>query len=142
MVDDNASLLNKVMTWEAEALAAMGFLKEAKLAKDEEIAKAKRVAMANYQGSEEFATLLKKECDIGYDEGYDASMEAIFYNISKKHWDIDYKLLGKEFIKLMDQWLEVQRLNTLNIVPSSPLAGPSAKNSIVMTEVAPVEAHE
>ena len=48
LVEDNTDLSNKVMTWEAEALAAKGFLKEVELARDEEIARVTEAAVAEY----------------------------------------------------------------------------------------------
>ena len=47
---------------------------------------------------EEFATLLKKEHDAGYDVG----VEKFSFNIWVKRQDIDYKFLGGELVKFMD----------------------------------------
>ena len=105
---NTADLIDKVMNVEARAWAIEEYLKEAELARDDEIARAAEEAVVTFKQSEEFVALLKKE----HDEGYDIDIEEIFFNIWVKRRDVDYKFLGGELVKLMDQWLEEERLGT------------------------------
>ena len=81
LVSDNVDLIEKVANFEAKAWVAEEYLKEAELARDDEIARAAEEAMVKFKHSEEFVALLKKEHDAGYDVGYDVSVEEIFFNI-------------------------------------------------------------
>ena len=74
---------------------------------------------------DKFATLLKKDYDVGFDVG----VEAIFYNILAHYWDLDYTFLGAELIDLIGEWLEEERLNAPNTTPSSTTPGLSAENA-------------
>ena len=77
-----ADLVNQVMNWDAEAIAARDSLKEAELTRGLDIANVVNEALAKFKSSNEFAALLKKYHDIGFNAG----VEAIFYNIWAYYW--------------------------------------------------------
>ena len=65
------------MHWEAKAMVAKDFLKKAEFSKGLDIANAVDKALAKFKNSDKFTALLKKD----HDTGFDAEVEAIFYNI-------------------------------------------------------------
>ena len=112
------------------------------LARDTEIVKAAKEAVVKFKDSEKFVALLEKKYEAGRDTGYDAEVKDIFYNIWLKYQDIDYRFLGGEFVKLMHQWLENERLGTLNdALPPSTLA-PVTEGNIIASEVGPSKVSE
>ena len=68
-------------------------------------------------------------------------MEAIFYNIWAHYWDLDYAFLRGELTDLIGEWLEEERLNAPNVMPSSTRPGPSTENAAEI-EIASTEAYE
>ena len=76
-------------------------------------------ALAKFRSSDEFTTLLMKD----HDAGFNAGVEAIFYNIWAHYRDLDYTFLGDELTSLIREWLEEERLNALAAVPSSTPPG-------------------
>ena len=113
-----ADLINQVMNWEAEVTAAKDSLKEAKLTRGLDIAHEVDEALVKFKSSDEIAALLKKDHDIGFDAG----VEAIFYNIWAHYRDLDYAFLGGELTDLTREWLEKERLNASTIMsPFVPL---------------------
>ena len=77
LMAERVDVVNQVMTWEAKAIAAKDSLKEGELMRDFDTAKVIDEALVEFKSSDEFATLLKKDHDTGFDTG----VEAIFYNI-------------------------------------------------------------
>ena len=130
-------LVNQVMSWEAEAITARDSLKEAELSRSEDIANAVDEALAKFKSSNEFSTILKKD----HDTGFDADVEAIFYNIWTHYRDLDYAFLGIELTDLIWEWIEKKRLSALDVtlppVPSDPLTRYMAE-----IEILPVETSE
>ena len=92
-----------------------------------------------FKQSEELVILLKKEHDAGYNVGYDVGVEEIFFNIWVKPRDINYRFLGGELVKLMDQWLKEERLGTLNTTPPPSPLDQMIKGNIVAADVGPSE---
>ena len=111
------------MNWEVEAIAAKDFLKEVEVTKGLDITNEIDEALAKFKNSDEFVALLKKD----HDAGFDAKVEAIFYNIWAHYQDLDYAILRGELTDLIGEWLKYERLNALKVVPSpippSPLTG-------------------
>ena len=93
-------------------------------------------ALTKFKNSDEFAPLLKKDHDAGFEAGVKAFF---FYNIWAHHWDFDYAFLGGELTDLIGEWLEEKRLNSPNIVPSSTPPSPLAEN-VAEAKTMPVEA--
>ena len=123
---ERADLIDQVMNWEAEAITTKDSLKEAELTRVVDIANRVDKALAKLKGSDEFVALLKKDHDTGFDDG----VEAIFYNIWKHYWDLDYAFLGGELTDHIGEWLENERLNALDVMsPFAPL-GPSTRNVV------------
>ena len=77
MMAEWADLINQVMNWEAEAIAAKDFLKEAELTRGLDIANTIDEALTKFKSSNEFVALLKKD----HDARFGTRVEAIFYNI-------------------------------------------------------------
>ena len=73
------------------------FLKEVEFYKGLDIANVVNEALGKFKNSDEFAALLKKDHDIGFD----AWVEAIFYNIWTHYWDLDYAFLGGKLTNLI-----------------------------------------
>ena len=65
------------MSWEVEAITSRDSLKEAELSRREDIANVVDETLAKFKSSDEFVALLKKD----HDTGFEARVEAIFYNI-------------------------------------------------------------
>ena len=105
---ERADLVNQVMNWEVEAITAKDFLKEVEFYEGMDITNAVDEALGKFKNSDEFVALLKKDHDIGFD----AWVEAIFYNIWTHYWDLDYSFLGGKLTDLIREWLEEKRLNT------------------------------
>ena len=101
-----ADLVNQVMNQEVEAIATKDFLKEVELTKGLDIANAVDDALTKFKNSDEFTALLKKD----HDTGFDARVEAIFYNIQAHYRDLDYTFLGDKQTDLIGEWLEEERL--------------------------------
>ena len=142
LVSDKADLTEKVTNFEAKAWIAEEYLKEAELARDDEIARAIEEVWVKFKHSEEFSVLLKEKYDAGHDAGYDVCVEEIFYNIWVKRQDVDYRFLGGELVKLMDQWLEEERMGTLNTTPPPSALVPVTEGNVVAAEVGPSEVPE
>ena len=121
LMAERADLVNQVMNWEAEVIAAKDFLKEAELTRGLDIANEVDESLTKFKNSDEFTALLKKD----HDAGFDAGVELIFYNIWAHYWDLDYTFLGGKLIYLIGEWLEEERLNAPNVVLPSALPGPS-----------------
>ena len=77
LMAERADLINQVMNWEAEVIAAKNFLKEIKFTMVLDIVNAVNETLAKFKNSNEFTALLKKDHDVGFN----ARVEAIFYNI-------------------------------------------------------------
>ena len=106
--------------------------------------------MGRFKRFEEFVALLKAEHDVGYtagnvagyDLGYDVGVEEIFFNIWVKCWNIYYKFLEGELLKLMEEWLEEEKQGTLNTEPLPSPCYPKVKGHIATPEVDPSKAPE
>ena len=105
------------------------------MSRSEDSSNAVDEALSKFKSSNEFATLLKKDHDTGFDDG----VEAIFYNIWTHYRDLDYAHLGGELIDLVKEWIEEERLHAYDVVPSSAPPGPSIRNAaeieMVQTEI-------
>ena len=120
-------------------IATKDFLKEVEFTRGLDIANAVEEALAKFKNLDEFATLLKKDHDAGFDVGFDIGVEATFYNIWAHYWDLDYAFLGGELTGLIREWLEEERFNALEAMPSSTPPGPLTENAIEI-ETVPTEA--
>ena len=112
------------------------------VARDIEITKAADEAVVKFKDSEEFAAFLEKKYEAGHDAGHNVEVEEIFYNIWLKHRDINYRFLGGEFMKLMDQWLENERLGTFNNEPPPSSLAPVTEGNIIATKLDPSKVSE
>ena len=117
--------VDQVMSWEVEAITARNFLKEAELSRGEDIANAVDEALAKFKSSKEFATLLKKDLDTGFN----AELEVIFYNIWMHYPDLDYAFLGSELTDLIGEWIKEEKLNASDVVSPSVPFDPSTSNA-------------
>ena len=79
LMAESVDLVDQVMNWEVQVIAARDSLKEPELSKDADIANAVDEALAKFKSSDKFATLLKK----GHDIVLNARVKAIFYNIQR-----------------------------------------------------------
>ena len=131
---EGANLINQVMSWKAEAITARDSLKEAKLSRGEDIANAVDEALAKFKSSKEFATLVKND----HDTGFDAEVEAIFYNISTHYRDLDYAFLEGKLTAFIREWIEEKRLNVLNVASPSMPSDPLTRNTVEI-EISPAE---
>ena len=102
--------------------------------RNEDIANAVDKALAKFKSSDEFAVFLKKD----HDTGFDAVVEAIFFNIWTHYRDLDYAFLGGELTDLVGEWVEEERLHASDIAPSSTPPGTLIKN-VVEIEIMPTE---
>ena len=134
---ERVDLIGQVMHWEAEAIAAKDFLKEVKFTRVLDIANEVDEALAKCKNSDDFAVLLKKDHDTGFDTG----VEAIFYNILGHYQGLDYASLGGEMTDIIGEWLEEERLNAPNVMPSSTSPGLLTENAVEI-ETVPAEASE
>ena len=75
---------------------------------------------------DEFVALPKIDHDIGFDAG----VEAIFYNIWVHYRDLDYTFLGGKLTNLIREGLEEERLNAPNVTPPSVPPVPSIRNEV------------
>ena len=91
--------------------------------RDVDVASVVAKAIVKFKESEEFNALLKD-----YHNGYDVRVVEIFYNIWVKYQDLDFTFLEGELTNLISEWLEAERLNAPNVVPSSPPSGPSVED--------------
>ena len=66
-------------------MAAKDFLKEADFSRGLNTTNAVDEGLAKIENFDEFTALLKKDHDVGFD----ARVEAIFYNIWANYWDLD-----------------------------------------------------
>ena len=139
LVDDTASFIDKVINLKARACVAKEYLKEAEFVRDNEIARAAEEVVVKFKQSEELVILLKKINAAGYNVGYDVGVEEIFFNIWVKRRDINYRFLGGELVKLMDQWLKEERLGTLKTTPPPSPLDQMIKGNVVAAEVGPSE---
>ena len=105
-------------------MAAKDFLKKAEFTKGLDITNAVDKALAKFKNSDEFTAFFKKD----HNGGFDARVEAIFYNIWAHYRDLDYAFLRGELIELISEWLEKERLNTPNAVSSPTPRGPPTEN--------------
>ena len=126
LIAERADLVRQVMHWEAEAMAAKDFLKVVEFTRGLDIANAVDEALAKFKNSDEFAALLKKDHNVGFDAG----VEAIFYNIWAHYQGLDYAFLRGELTGLIREWLEKEKLNAPKPVPSSTPPGPPTRNAI------------
>ena len=94
-------------------MTAKDFLKEAEFLRGLDIANAIDEALAKFENLYKFTALLKKD----HDTGFDAEVEAIFYNIKANYRDLDYAFLGGELTDLIGEWLEEEKLNAPNAMP-------------------------
>ena len=116
---EKVDLVDHVMNWEAEAIAARDSLMEVKLTRGVDITNAVDKTLAKFKSSNEFATLLKKD----HKTRFDTRVEAIFYNICTHYRDLDYAFLRGELIDLIGEWLEEERLNGPDVaLPSAPFS--------------------
>ena len=123
---ERADLVDQVMSWEAEAITAKDSLMEVELSGGKDITNAVDVALAIFKSLDVFAMLLKKNHDIGFDAG----VEAIFYNIWAHYRDLDYAFLGRELTDLIREWIEEERLNAHDVaLPFVPF-NPSTRNVV------------
>ena len=76
LMAEKIDLVHQVMHWEVEAIVTK-LLKEAEFTRGLDIDNVVNEALAKFKSSDEFAALLKKDHDAGFDVG----LEAIFYNI-------------------------------------------------------------
>ena len=118
-------------------MATKDLLKEAEFTRGLDITNAVDEALAKFKNSDEFTTLLKKDHDVGFDAG----VEAIFYNIWAHYRNLNYAFLGGKPTDLIDKWLEEERLNAPNAVSSPTPFGPTVGNA-AETETMPTEASE
>ena len=125
------------MHWEAEATTAKDFLKEAEFTRGLDIANVVDEALAKFKSSDEFTAHLKKD----HDAGFDARVEAIFYNIWAHYQDFDYLFLGGEMNDLISEWLEEDRHNAPNVV-SSPTTSGLPTGNVAETETMSFKAFE
>ena len=110
---ERANLVDQVMSWEAEAIIASDSLKEAELSRNEDIVNMVDEALGKFNSSDEFAAFLKKD----HDTGFDAKVEAIFYNIWTHYQDLDYAFLGSKLTDLIGEWIEDERLSAPDVAP-------------------------
>ena len=131
---EKADLVDQVMNWEAEAITARDSLKEAELSRGVDIANAVEEVLAKFKSLDEVAAFLKKD----HETGFNARVEAIFYNIWAHYGDLDYAFLGDELAGLIGECLEEGRLNAPDVAPPSAPPGPSTGN-VAEIETAPSE---
>ena len=137
LTSEKVDLIEQVQTREAKALSAKESLKETEFMRDVEVASAIVEAIVKFKESKEFIALLKKE----YHNGYDVGVVEIFYNIWAKYRDLDYTFLGGEFTNLIGEWLETEKLNALDLAPSSPPPSPLVED-VTGAEIVPAGASE
>ena len=61
LMAERADLINQVMNWEVEAIAAKDFLKEVEVTRGLDITNEINEALAKFKNSDEFVALLKKD---------------------------------------------------------------------------------
>ena len=64
---ERTDLVNQVMKWKGEAIATKDSLKEAELSRGVDITNAIDEVLGKFKSSDEFAILLKKDHDTGFD---------------------------------------------------------------------------
>ena len=65
--------------------------------------------MDNFKQSKEYAAIMTAQ----YDAGYNTGVEEIF-NIWRKRWDIDCRLLRSELKNFMARWIDEENEGILN----------------------------
>ena len=66
------------------------------------VLEAKQQVIKEFKYSKEYKA--SQDYDAGYDNKYDKGIEEIFYNIWRKHHEVNYKFLGKEYQQLITDW--------------------------------------
>ena len=74
--------------------------------------------------------------DAGYNDGYDKGVEEIFFNIWRKHREVDFKFLGKEYQVLMVDWEEQEKKSELDTKPPPSLKSSKKDYEIIETKPA------
>ena len=69
--------------------------------------------------------------------GYDKGVEESFFNIWRKHREIDYRFMGVEFKKLMMTWTDREKMGTLNTKPPPSPQYSNAKEDDDVMELEP-----
>ena len=103
----------------------MGLEKQVKAVKDklykttECKAASRETAMleAKQQAIEQFKQSEEYQSSQDYDARYDKGVEEIFYNIQRKHGEVNYKFLGKEYQQLTTNWEEQEKNEELDSKP-------------------------
>ena len=69
---------------------------------------------AKPQAIDEFKQSDEYKASQDYDNIYDKGVEEIFYNIWRKHREVDYKFLGNEYQQLIADWEDQERKGELD----------------------------
>ena len=74
---------------------------------------------------------------------YDLGVEEIYFNIWRKHWDVDYRFLGIELMNFMVGWIDEDMQGILNTRPPlSPQYPEAEDDDTTIGVVPPTEAPE
>ena len=87
----------------------------------------------DFKRSEEYAAIMTTQYDASYDKG----VEEVFFNIWRKRWDINYKILGVELRKLRARWIDEEKDGILDTRPPHSPQYSEVEEDDEVVEVAP-----